>query len=189
MQRVLCTGLAGLSCLALLAAPRPASGVAFMIQRAPSVQQQVLSSPVIVLGKVTAIDDKMVKAERWAGDKQLGDYRIATIRISEALSGVKGLTHIKVGIQPPMPVLPIGPTTGPGGGPIRRPIRRPFRGPQDITLAKGQEVCLFLKRHPKENFYVATSAYAALDKKVGTFNKDLTEVRNSSRCWPTRCPG
>jgi hypothetical protein len=176
MQRVLCAGLAGLSCLAFLAAPRLARGVAVMIRPVPTVQQRVLSADVIVVGKVTAIDEKMTKAERFAGDKMMGDYRIATIKISDGIRGANGLTHIKVGVQPPVMVQPIGPG-GPGGGirPIR-PIRRPF-GPQDITLTKGQEVCLFLRPHHKENFYVATSAYAALDKKTATFDKDLAEVR------------
>jgi hypothetical protein len=176
MQRVLC---AGLSCLALLAAPRLVHGVAVMIRPVPTIQQRVLSADVIVVGKVMAIDDKMTKAERFAGDKQLGDYRIATVKISERINGANGLTHIKVGMQPPVaqPIRPIGPG-GPIGGPIRpiRPIRGPF-GPQDITLTKGQEVCLFLKPHHKENFYVATSAYAALDKKAANFDKDLAEVR------------
>ena len=184
MQRVLCAGLAGLSCLALLTAPRPAHGVAVRIQVVPTIQQRVLSADVIVFGKVTAIDEKMTKTERWAGDKQMGDYRIATIKISESLSGIKGLTHIKVGMQPPVAVRPTGPGfTGPGGGPIRPggpirrpPFRRPPLGPQDITLTKGQEVCLFLRPHHKENFYVATSAYAALDKKAPTFARDLAEV-------------
>jgi len=175
MQRFLCAGLAGLSCLALLAAPRHAAGVAVMVRPVPSVQQRVLSSPVIVVGKVTAVDDKTVKAERWPGDMQQGEYRLATVKLSETLCGVKGLTHIKVGFQLPVPVRPMGPV-GPGGGLIRRPIRRPF-GPQDITLVKGQEVCLFLKTHPKENFYVATSAHGVLDKKASTFDKDLAEVR------------
>jgi hypothetical protein len=170
MQRVLWTGLAGLSCLALLLVSRPAAAFRVMVGP-PSVAQRVATSDVVIVGQVTGIEDKTVKAPSFPGDMTMTEYKVATIKISEALVGAKGLSHIKVGFVPIAPVRPLRP-----GGPF------PPLFNQEITLVKGQQVCLFLRPHHKESFNVAISSLgASIDKKAPTFAKDLVEARRVAK--------
>src|SRR5260370_938326 len=60
MQRVLWAGLAGLSCAALLVAPRSASAFRIMLPP-PTVSQRVSTADTVLLGKVTSIEEKLVK--------------------------------------------------------------------------------------------------------------------------------
>jgi len=161
-------GLAGLSCLVQVqAAP------ALKMMAPPSPPQRLAQADAVVVGKITAVEDKPIKAERFPGDKDKGEYQVVVVKISEPLAGIKGLTHVKVGHVLPQTVPP-----GPGG--IRRPIRPGFRL-QPVRLDKGQEVCLFLKQHPKESFYVVNSAMDVLDKTAPNYEKQLKELRQYAK--------
>src|SRR5260370_4270676 len=94
MYRTLWLGLAGLS---LLACSAPAFGK--RIAPLP-IPLRVAQADVVVVGKVTAIEDKTIKAERFPGDKQMADYKVAVVKVEEALLGAKGLTHVRVGFVP-----------------------------------------------------------------------------------------
>src|SRR5438270_9418304 len=96
--------------LALVAVPAAAMRIA-----PPSTMQKVASSDAVVVGKVTGIDEKTIKAERFPGDKMMAEFRVATVKVEMPLLGVKGLTHIKVAWMPPPPPSP----PGRPGGPIR----------------------------------------------------------------------
>ena len=139
MKRVFLAGLASLSCLVLVQAVH-----AFAIRR-PAVlpaPQRLAQADVVILGKVTAVEDKTVKAERFPGDKEGGEYRVAVVKVSETFFGTPVLTHVKVGFLPPPP--PVPPVIQPDDQPVR-PIRRPIRpglGFQQPSLAAGQEAVL-----------------------------------------------
>jgi hypothetical protein len=162
MRRVLLAGLAGALCLAVVVPPR--SCAALRMGPVP-ISQRVAQADVVVVGKVAVIDDKTVKSERFPNDQMTGEYKVATIKVSEGL-GVNGLSTIKVGFLPTAPVKPI------------RPGRPALPSMPDINLAKGQQVCLFLRQHHKEDFYVAVNSFAGLlDRKSPTYAKDLAEVK------------
>ena len=125
MVRTLWAVLAGLS---LLTGAAPAFGK----RMAPlPVPMRVAQADVAVVGKVTAIEDRTVKAGRFPGDTTPAEYKVAVVKIEEALLGARGLTHIRVGFIP---------SAG------RRVY---FRS----DLARGQEACLLLTRHPKAGFH------------------------------------
>jgi hypothetical protein len=166
-------GLAALSAVALLTAT--VSAKAMMIAPAPIVQR-VATADCVVIGTVTSLEAKTVKAPRFANDKDGAEYTIAVIKIEKGYLGAKDLTHIRVGfIPPPPPVNPMNPGTGPVIGPIRRPI------PQ-LNLVKDQQICLFLSRHPQGgDFYVAPAYYDFIDPKNANFAKDKEEIEKAAK--------
>lgn len=170
MQRHLIIGLACLFVLggAVSAKPAPGRFVAPPIQPIP---QRVLQADTIVVGKVTTVAEKLVKAARFKGDMQMGEYRLFTVKIDSAVQGANGLTHIKVGCLLPLPVAPVAidPSTG---GPGIRPNFRPFIQPPPM-LGKDQEALLFLRPHASEPFYTLSAMGDVTDSKAGNFKADV----------------
>src|SRR4051812_14947510 len=107
MKRTVVPGLAGLACLTLMAPPALAR--AMMIAPAP-IAQRVATSDLVVVGKVTSIEEKAVKAARFPGAGDTAEYRIALVKVEDAILGARGITHIRVGFLPPPPP----PQGGPG---------------------------------------------------------------------------
>jgi len=136
--------------------------------RMPSVAERVATSDAIVVGKVESIEDKTVKAKPIYGGDEV-EFQVAVVKVADGVSGVKGLTHVKVAFQPPV--------NQPGGGPIG-PGRTRFPTPK---LEKDQEVCLFLTKHPDESFYVFKNAFDILDKKNDTYEKEVEQVKKLAK--------
>jgi hypothetical protein len=90
------------------------------------------------------------------------DYQIANVQVGDALLGAKDAKEIKVAFLPP--------ASGPGPGPRIR------RFPQ-FNLTLDQEGCLFLVKHPTEDFYIGQNYYDILGKTDGTFDKDMEEIK------------
>jgi hypothetical protein len=155
---MLTVGLLGLVCLVLQAPLMPAK--ALLIAPSP-IPDRVANASTIVLGKVTAIEDKPVKASPSPGAAEV-EYQIAVIQIDEALLGAKGLTHLRVGFLPP--------AAGRPGGPIRRY--------PSVQLTKDQEVCLFLQPHASGSFLVAPMYFDLIDKKNPNFDKEVAQIRH-----------
>lgn len=175
MKRVFLAGLAGLSCLVLVQAVHAVAIRRPVVLPAP---QRLAQADVVILGKVTDVENKTVMAERFPGDKEKGEYRVVVVKIEQALVGAKDLTHLKVGyvvpkVVPPGPGGPVGPG-GPGG--IRPHIRPGFR-PQPVSLNKGQEGCLFLKPHHKESFYVVNSTMDILEKGAANYDNQVKDLK------------
>ena len=168
MKRMLRACLAAGSCLAFLGNTAPAK--ALMIAPAP-LPQRVATADVVVTGKVTSIEEKTVKAARYPGDTEKGEFQVAVVKVGELLVGAKGVTHLRVAF--PVPAAAPAP-----GGPIRPMLRR---GPP-VKLDKDQEVCLFLVPHSEESFY-ALRAYTDVLSKTGNpgFDKELAEVRKAAK--------
>src|ERR1043166_9204241 len=98
MPRTLLVGLAALSLLSL--AVPAASG---KMIAPPPISLRVANADVVIVGKVTAIEDRTVRAPRWPGDKEGGEFHVAVVKVEEALVGAKGLTHLKVCFLPSGP--------------------------------------------------------------------------------------
>jgi hypothetical protein len=157
--------LSGLS-LAVLISSSP-SARALVVAPAP-VPQRVIVSDTIITGTVTSVEEKTINSTRYPTSPQVEEYKVAVVKIDKAFKGANGLTHVRVGFVPPTPVEPIQPLPG---QPVRPLLpRRP--GAFQPTLEKGQEVCLFLNRHHKEQFLVADNYYDVVDvKKNPNFTK------------------
>jgi hypothetical protein len=119
------------------------------------------TADIIVVGKVTTIEDRKVRVEGFPGDRDTGEYTVAVVKVEEALLGAKDLTHIKVGSLPPVP----------GRG-------RFFPSAQ---LQKGQKVLLFLRPHTREPFLVPSDDFGVIDKRTPTFAGDLDSARRAVR--------
>lgn len=167
MKQLLWAGVAGLSCLALMAAP--AFARAMMIAPPPLPQCAALSDAIVV-GKVTAFGDKLVSVKPPNGGDKV-DYQIAIVQISDPITGVKDAKEIKVGFIPPLPPMP--PNPGPGPVLIRK------RYPQ-FNLTLDQEACLFLVKHPTEDFYIGQNYYDVINKANNAdFDKNIDEIKHS----------
>jgi hypothetical protein len=153
------------------------------------VHQRVGQAECIVVGKVTAIADKTVAALSYPGAQQKSEYKVATLKISKILTGVKGLTEIKVGYLAPVKVVP-QPGGGPGGGirpGIRPPIGRPFIQP---SLSVGQEGLWFLAKHFDGDFYIVSGyPMAPVDKKDKDFDKDVKLTQQCLKLLAKPMPG
>ncbi len=168
MSRLLSRRLPWVVGLALLLVGLPAS--AMMIAPAP-VPQRVAQADVVVIGKVTAIEEKPVLATAAPGVKEKTEYHVAIIKVQDALLGAKGLTHIKVGFIIPPPAPPVKP-----GGPVLLIKRRPT-----VKFNVDQEVCVFLKRHHDGDFYVAAAYFDVIDKKNANFEKDVEQAKKAAK--------
>ena len=169
MKQSLWTGLVGLSCLAAMTVP--AVGRAMMPAPAP-IPLRVAVSDAVVVGKVTGFGDKLVNAKSIYGDAKV-DYQIAIVQVQDAILGVKEAKEIKVGFLPPPPPPP-PPVPG-----------RPFvlvKQHPGFTLTLDQEACLFLVKHPTEDFYVGVNYYDFINKKDNlAFDKNLDEVKRAAK--------
>jgi len=169
MKQSLWTGVAGLSVLAVMAAPVFAR--AMMIAPAP-IPQRVAQSDAVVIGKVTGFGDKLVNAKAIFGDAKV-DYQIAIVRVEDAFLGAKDAKEIKVGFVPPPPP----PVPMPGPGPVLIIKRHP-----QFNLTLDQEACLFLVKHPTEDFYVGVQYYDFINKTGdANFDKSMDEVRRAAK--------
>jgi len=143
----------------------------------PNVSQRVLSSPVIVMGKITALEmDPVLVAQEGSPNKI--SYQVGTFKIAEALKGGNGLTHLRIGVVMPMvaPPVPIEPEDG--NIRIRRPILS-RSNPFQIKLEENMEGVFFLVQHPTENFYIMSGMALPLLKNSESFAKDMGLIKKT----------
>src|SRR5262245_14547536 len=57
--------------------------------------------PVVVVGKVTAIEKETVDATQFPGAPDKVAYKVAVVKVGTNLAGADGVTHLKVGFTPP----------------------------------------------------------------------------------------
>jgi hypothetical protein len=114
-------------CLFLVALGAPAAQPFGLPVPEPTnvIPERVVMSDVVVLGKVTGVEEKRVPATGYGNFRgQKIGYKIARVKVVEMLRGPKGLNHLRLGFLP------------------------------DPDLKAGQEACFLLKKHPQENFFV-----------------------------------
>jgi hypothetical protein len=121
---------------------------------APVVAERLARADAVVVGTVTAVEDREVTA-RWAfGGDQKVTYRVAVVKIDEALLGAKGQTHLRVAALP--------------------------NGKRDphLTVKVGDQGLFVLTRHPDEAFHVVPAYYDLVPKaRNANFAPDLAEAR------------
>jgi hypothetical protein len=150
---------------AVLLAAGPAA--ALMIAFTPPAQRAV-TAQVVVRGTVTAVEKDTVEVSPGRGAPGKVPFKLAVVKVDEALAGADGLTHVKVGfVSLPAP---------PAGGPGVRPIL-PRRG--GVELKEGDQLVLFLNRHHEGNFYVMPFASPPIDPKGEPGKAELAEVKKS----------
>ena len=168
MRRYLLT--AAVAVLGLAASHTPA--FALRIAAPPQPAQMAIHSPVVVVGKVTAIEKDTVDATSpFVGAKDSVAYKVAVVKIDGALAGADNLTHIKIGFVPPV----AAPNPNPPVGGVRPPIIR--RGPQMPEIKEGQELLLFLAKHPTGDFYVVPGMNYPVDVSTDAGKKTLEQVK------------
>ncbi len=148
--------IVGLALTALIVSPLVAK--ALMIAPSP-VPMRVASSDVVIVGKVTSVEEKPTTS------KMDGvAYQVAVVKIEQSIKGVKDTTHIRVAWPAPQ-VAPQPPVdlNQPGRPIIGRPFR-PGRGIGNMNLHKDQEALLFLKKHASEPFYVGAEFMSVVNK-------------------------
>lgn len=144
-------------------AAQEAAGKRVAIMIVPTATRAVTADAVVV-GKVASIEGDTVEAAPAPGADKIA-YKIAVIKVDSAISGAKGLTHVKVGF----------PAAG-AGAPGGRPGRGGF-GP--IALTADQEGCFFLSKHPG-GFYVINAGYTPLDAKAEGYKAELESVTKAA---------
>ncbi len=125
-------------------------GVGFARVMAPApLYERVGRADRVVVGKVVEFEKKLVAT------KGGPEFKIAIVKVEDALLNAKGLTHIKVGFIP---------------GENRR-------FPQ-LNLQVGQEACFFLHRYPGESFYHTPMYFDVINKENNpNFAKEVKEVQ------------
>jgi hypothetical protein len=135
-----------------LAAPCTARAVVPLV--APPVPKRVALADLIVVGKVTALEDDLVEAPPLLKIPDVSknvSYRVAVVTVdSTLLGGKKDETKIRVGVLQPAK-----------------------RNPK-VQFAVDQEGCFLMRKHPDEAFYVVQEPYEFLDKaKTKDYDKEL----------------
>ncbi len=149
-------------CLVMGGMVAPVSAVCGdMIAPAP-IPERMGRADVVVVGKVTSIEEKTVKAAPFWGGTPV-EFKIGVVKIEQQFKGQKGVTHLKVAFLPPFP----------GGTRISRPATH---------LAVGQEVLLFLTKHPDESFYLMPMYFDLVEKQRALdFDKQVTMARQCGK--------
>src|SRR5262245_20312334 len=134
-----------------------------------------MTADVVVVGTVVAIEPDAVEAaphnyqapaRKGAADRPAipkVPYKIAVLKIEDAVMGAKGLTQLRVGFE-----------EGAGAGKARPGPPRP-----GIQFVKGQEGCFFLTRHSTADFYIHQPGYlvAPLLKTSPVYETEFTRIR------------
>lgn len=138
--------LLSFAAVGLLLAPVSAIMVAFK----PPVQRAV-SADAVIVGKVTSVENETVEVKAPKGTAKTA-YRIAVVKVENALMGGSGLTHVKVGFIPaPVQAAPALPPNAPPGLGIA--VSSGGRRQPTPELKVGDEFVFFLAKHPTAGFY------------------------------------
>ncbi|MBA4063803.1 MAG: hypothetical protein C0501_08840 [Isosphaera sp.] len=155
---------------AVLLIPTDAPGL--MIAFQPPVQR-ALTAETVVVGKVTAVGAADVEVPSpFPGARDKMKYRVATVKVSAGLLGADKLTEVKVGFVPPPKVDPNA--KPPVGGVRPIPPRGRFGQPE---LKEGQELVLFLSKHPTGDFFILPGMSPPLDLATDEGKKELEAVK------------
>lgn len=65
------------------------------------IPDRVAAADIVIVGKITAIEDKTVMARQQANAKEKTEFKVALVQVAEPLKGAKGLTIVRLGFIPP----------------------------------------------------------------------------------------
>src|SRR5438270_505326 len=121
----------GAALLVGLAASTYHSQALALVIAPPPGPSRVVNSDMVIVGKVEGIEPQDVMVANVS-------YRIAIVKVTDAIRGAKDVKTVRVGFMPP----PLN---------AKPPLIRPgFRG---VQLQAGQEGLFLLTKHPQEKFY------------------------------------
>jgi hypothetical protein len=147
--------------IAGLAAP---AGVAYaLIAIMPVGPATVANSDAVFIGKVTEIEPAEVDAKQFPGAKDTVKYKVAVVKITEIIRGVKEVKSVRVGFQ-----LPIAPKPG-------QPIIGGGRTPPQLTV--GQEGLFMMNMHAEGKFYQAPNFGMFVATNNRTFETDVKTAK------------
>lgn len=127
--------------------------------------ERALRVPVVVVGKVTAIEKETVEAPIYPGSAQKVAHAVAVVKVESNLLGANDLTHLKVGFVTP---------AGEKGAGIR-----PGRGPNNPELKGGQEWLFFLTKNADGNFHAIPYMMPPVETKADGFKEQLANVKKA----------
>lgn len=148
MRRIVLAALA----LVVVAAPARADRIAPIAHPV----ERALRAPVVVVGKVTAIEKDTVDAPLYPGATNKVPHKIAVVKIGTGLIGADNLTHLKIGFVPPNPNL--------------------RRGPENPDLKEGEEWLFFLTKNEAGNFLAIPYMTPPVKSDSPTFKDDVAGV-------------
>jgi hypothetical protein len=122
---------------------------------------RMATAELVVLGKVTAIENNTVAVAPFPGAKNKVEYKIAVITVSEPLLAPKGTKVIRLGFVPLPPMVVVSPP--------------PFQP------TVGQEGCFFLSKHGTGDFQVVAGQLNFIDKKRADFAKDVALLKRCAK--------
>jgi hypothetical protein len=135
----------------------PAFSLRMIAPSTPAIR--AVQQPIVVIGKITAIEEKPVEVEPFPGAKTKVPFKLAVLQIETALVGAAGETHLKIGYQEPVAGVP----------------RRP--GGIGFTPTVGLGGVFFLSPHPAGGFVVVPPVAPPLDAKGEKYKDDLAQVK------------
>jgi hypothetical protein len=151
-------------------ATSPAALVEPEYRRSSTLVQQVIQSELVVVGTVTALEPEIHKLPQQSGGNKV-NYMVAVVKVDEALLGVKGLTHIRIGF------VPVANMDLDDEEDIQFGAYIPIR---NNNLREGQQACFLLKKHHQGDFYTYPSRGGGpLFKNARHFEDDLNQVKKT----------
>lgn len=160
MRQSKCIDIPGLAGLALVAMALQAQAGTLPADALP-LPNRVATADIVIVGKVTAIEDKTTLVAPFPGAKNKTEYKVAVVSVSDALLAPKGTKSIRLGFVP-----------------IRAGV---FVSPPPFQASVGQEGCFFLSKHADADIYVASGQLIFIDNKGDTFDKDLALIKRCTR--------
>lgn len=182
MRTLSCLGvaLAATAFLTLPASAQPKLEKSMVMVGPQAPAARVAHADAVVVGKVTEVEADPVEVTAYAGapKDQKVSYKVAVLKIDDALLGASGLTRFRVGFPADAPAAdaPAGDTLAPVPriGRLRRP------GVQVVALTPGMEGCFFLTRHHEGDFYVLTGGPPVL-AKADNYAKELEQIKKMAK--------
>jgi hypothetical protein len=150
----------GLAILAFLASALELAAGSIPADALP-IPNRVATAEMIVVGRVTLIEDQNVMVAPFPGAKNKTEYKVAVVTVGDALVAPKGTKMVRLGFVPIPPGVAISPP--------------PFQA------TVGQEGCFLLSKHAVGDFQVPAGQLGFIDKKSATFDKDVALIKRCTK--------
>lgn len=121
------------------------------------VSVRAASVPVVITGKVSAIEKDEIELPAYPGSPQKVSYKVAVVKIDAALVGVKNETHVKIAFQP--------------AGPNRR------TGLPNFDFKEDAGGLFFLTRSGDSGVYTFDYNTQPIEAKAESYKTDLELVK------------
>lgn len=142
----------------------PASIAPALMIAPPAGPVRIVNSDAVFVGRVVEIEPIDVDARRFPGAKDTVKWRIAVVKVNDAIHGLKTEKTVRVGFIPFVAPKPGQPIVSPGG-----------RSPQ---LAVGQDGLFMISKHADAKFYQAPNYGYFVSVQDKAFN---TEVKTAKK--------